>query len=759
MTIDELKAQKIWICWNYAMQNGNRTKKPCASDGGITGSNHAFRATWVTFEEAMRAEEASSYGGVGFIIPKGMYFLDIDHRDEADAMVQLQIRRHDTYAEKSVSGNGIHIYGCCDYDRIPKIKDKDGKEKLDPKFYVKNPHNKMELYVGGLTNRFAVFTGDVFHDAPLNDGTEAVLTTLQKDMLRKQPVNYRPKEDGDRAIFDIVCSLRKAKNGGKFARLFDRGDISEYGSASEADAALCALIAFRTGDDAALIDAVFRRSALYRRKWEREDYKAATIRVGVEACHGVFHASVMDHPDFIHFNTKGQPVISCPALADYIRQHLSYIFVRDSARHGVLRYVYEGGVYRLYADDMLKGLIKNCIAAYDPEIIEMRKVDETFRILTTDLDYIKDSDLNADEDIINFQNGILHLSTMKLTEHSADILSTIQIPCEWTREEIATPVFDAFMQTLTDGETEIEHLLLEFIGACLSNVKGWRMKKALFMYGAGDTGKSRLKCLVEQLLGRGNYVGIDLREIEARFGTGLIYGMRLAGSSDMSFITVDELKTFKKCTGGDSIFAEFKGQNGFEFTFNGLFWFCMNQLPRFGGDDGQWVHDRIMQVHCKNAIPIDKQDRLLGEKLYAERDGIVRKAIHALRAVIQNGYRFTEPQSVLSAREEYMVENNSVLAFHAECMMKRLEGAKCSEVTTGKVYRIYQAWCRDNNNGFAKTAREFRTTLARYYHTDFSSMTIRRSYGNVYRDLLLRPEALQEYTGFWSSPEDDFLKD
>ena len=477
----------------------------------------------------------------------------------------------------------------------------------------------------------------------------------------------------------------------------------------------------------------------------------------MEACHGVFHASVMDHPDFIHFNTKGQPVISCPALADYIRQHLSYIFVRDSARHGVLCYVYEGGVYRLYADDMLKGLIKNCIAAYDPEMIEMRKVDETFRILTTDLNYIKDSDLNADEDIINFQNGILHLSTMELTEHASDLLSTIQITCEWACEEIATPVFDAFMQTLTDGDTEIERLLLEFIGACLSNVKGWRMKKALFMYGAGDTGKSRLKCLVEQLLGRGNYVGIDLREIEARFGTGLIYGMRLAGSSDMSFITVDELKTFKKCTGGDSIFAEFKGQNGFEFTFNGLFWFCMNQLPRFGGDDGQWVHDRIMQVHCKNAIPIDKQDRLLGEKLYAERDGIVRKAIHALRAVIQNGYRFMEPQSVLSAREEYMVENNSVLAFHAECMMKRPEGAKCSEVTTGKVYRIYQAWCRDNNNGFAKTAREFRTTLARYYKTDFSSMTIRRSYGSVYKDLILNEDAVRECTVPYNGAEEDFL--
>ena len=44
----------------------------------------------------------------------------------------------------------------------------------------------------------------------------------------------------------------------------------------------------------------------------------------------------------------------------------------------------------------------------------------------------------------------------------------------------------------------------------------------------------------------------------------------------MSFLSVDELKTFKKMTGGDSLFAEFKGQQAFEFTFNGLLWLCMN---------------------------------------------------------------------------------------------------------------------------------------------------------------------------------------
>lgn len=137
---------------------------------------------------------------------------------------------------------------------------------------------------------------------------------------------------------------------------------------------------------------------------------------------------------------------------------------------------------------------------------------------------------------------------------------------------------------------------MEFIGVCVSNIKGWRMKKSLFLVGAGDTGKSQLKSLVERMLGSENFVGIDLKEIEARFGTGAIYGTRLAGSSDMSFMSVDELKTFKKITGGDSLFAEFKGQQGFQYTYGGLLWFCMNRLPKFGGDDGQWVYNRIMVV-------------------------------------------------------------------------------------------------------------------------------------------------------------------
>lgn len=320
------------------------------------------------------------------------------------------------------------------------------------------------------------------------------------------------------------------------------------------------------------MDILFRQSKLYRDKWDREDYRTSTIENAIKVCHGKFYMGGKNRPAYIYYDDKAKKMkVSCPLLARHIRENLHYIFVRDSARGGVLRYVYENGCYRLYADEMLKGIIKNYITDFDESILQMKDVNEVFGNITTDLKFKTNEELNADENIINFQNGILRLSDMKLLPHSPEIMSTIQIPCDWLGEDKATPVFDKFMNDLTSGDKEVQNLLLEFMGAALSNVKGHRLKKSLFMVGKGDTGKSQLKSLTEKLLGSGNFIGMDLKEIESRFGTGNLYNKRLAGSSDMSFLTVHELRIFKQCTGGDSIFAEFKGLNGFEYTYKGLF--------------------------------------------------------------------------------------------------------------------------------------------------------------------------------------------
>ncbi len=631
MHMDELKSQKIWLCWNYETRKGKRTKVPISASGAATGTNSEYAHTWVTYDEAFKAAEERGYNGVGFKIPQGYFFLDIDHKELSDPFVQLMLERFNSYAEYSVSGGGIHIYGKCDINQVPTYLDKDGKLRLDKAFYMKNPHNSTELYCGGITNRFAVYTGNVIRNVPLKECTDALLVTLDKDMRRKQKVKYSEKRDGDdRELFDIVANLLKQKNGEKFRKLYCDGDFSDYGSQSEADCALCAMIAFRTGADPEMIDRVFRSSALYREKWEREDYRTATIEKGIEACDGILHKSKMEHPYFIRFNkATGEPYIVTPLLARYVRENLNYILVRDNGKQGLLKYVYENGCYRLYSNDMFMGIIKQCIADYDEELVKMSKVAEALQHITTDLNYISQEELDADENLINFKNGLLRVTETDtvLIPHTPTVYSTIQILCDWTGRPEPTPVFDAYMKKLTNGDPAIERLLLEFIGVCISNIKGWRLKKSLFLVGDGDTGKSQLKSLVERLLGKGNFIGIDLKEIEARFGIGAIYGTRLAGSSDMSFLTVDELKTFKKITGGDSLYAKFKGQQAFEFTYNGLLWFCMNRLPKFGGDGGQWVYNRIMVVRCPNVIPKEQQDKRLLDKLYAERGGIVYKAI------------------------------------------------------------------------------------------------------------------------------------
>ena len=458
----------------------------------------------------------------------------------------------------------------------------------------------------------------------------------------------------------------------------------------------------------------------------------------------------LDAPEFVVCDKHGEK-IKGSLLAIYVRKHLNYLLVRNSGRNDKQIYVYSDGVYKLTAPETFKGLIKQFIADYDESLITMPVVNEAFGQLSTDLNYIRIEELDADESIINFQNGLLKVTADELTlfDHTPDMPTTIQIPCKWAEKETPTPIFDGYLETLTRGNKDVANLLLQFIGVIISNVKGYRMKKSLFMVGPGDTGKSQLKSLCERLIGHDNFSSCDFHDLEERFGTSDLYCKRLAGSADASHMSIKELKTFKKLTGGDSIRAEFKGQKAFDFTYNGLLWLCMNSLPKFGGDNGPWVYERIMVVVCDNVIPKDKQDKTLLEKMYAEREGIIRKAVKALQQVIKNGYRFDEPPGVTAMRENYKNENSSVFIFFVDCMTHRPEGRICDSCTTGKVFKVYRSWCKNNNCGFAENERDFRKQLSLLLGGEFSDVTVKRNGFSYYRDYTLTLDAKQDYSSVY----------
>ena len=74
------------ICLLYTSwatdKNGKSTKQPFAAGGGPTGTDDKWSHTWVTYNEAVKAKEHNPVAaGIGFKIPKGYYFIDIDHKD------------------------------------------------------------------------------------------------------------------------------------------------------------------------------------------------------------------------------------------------------------------------------------------------------------------------------------------------------------------------------------------------------------------------------------------------------------------------------------------------------------------------------------------------------------------------------------------------------------------------------------------------------------------------------------------------------
>ena len=182
--MQELMDMKIWFLWRKEMDGDRINKIPFAAGGGATGTNEKYRHTWVTYDEALSSLTKQSAAGLGFVIPKGYFFLDIDHRPITDPFVQILLERFNSYTERSVSGNGIHIYGKCNFEKLPTYADKNGNPRLDKAYYMKNPSNHLELYIGGLTNRFAAYTGDVILNEPLKESTAAILLTLDKNMRK-----------------------------------------------------------------------------------------------------------------------------------------------------------------------------------------------------------------------------------------------------------------------------------------------------------------------------------------------------------------------------------------------------------------------------------------------------------------------------------------------------------------------------------------------------------------------------------------------
>ena len=266
-----LKSMQNWCAWKLEQRKGKPTKVPYQVNGIRASSTD--RNTWTSFEAISELLSTDSqYNGHGFMVSDDIVFIDVDHCISDDGIIDQ--RGADilsafplSYAEISQSGNGLHI--------------------LTRGLLPRNCNNRKHGVEMHSSARFCAITGNAIQsNEPVveQDGISYVYNKYGKREKASSDCTVITgiSNNTDRWVIAHASNVT-GKRGRDFQTLFFSGDISAYASASEADSALCTLLAFWCDRDPTQINRLFRQSGLYRPKWEREDYRNRTI------CHACEH--------------------------------------------------------------------------------------------------------------------------------------------------------------------------------------------------------------------------------------------------------------------------------------------------------------------------------------------------------------------------------------------------------------------------------------------------------------------------------------
>lgn len=224
--------------------------------------------TWTDFDTACKY--AKENGGVALAYAldgkDGIACIDLDgcmaeNGDFSETAQQAFMAANGSYAEKSVSGKGLHIFG--------KTKGADLRSFSKDK--------TMEYYQGG---HFITMTGDNYGSSELKSFDTPIMTSVLESKLEKR-VAWENTGKGTAGLssMDDREMLEKAfgaKNGETVKRLYNGEDLR--GNHSNSDMSLMNYLAFWSNHDIDQMLRVFSTSGLYRPEKPQSYYEYTAIK-------------------------------------------------------------------------------------------------------------------------------------------------------------------------------------------------------------------------------------------------------------------------------------------------------------------------------------------------------------------------------------------------------------------------------------------------------------------------------------------------
>ena len=738
-----MQAYPNWILWRQEDHGREKpTKVPYAAKGSYAKSNDA--STWASFDEALTTFRRGGFNGLGFVF-EGTRFVGVDidgcfnpESGEFSTEALDVVHRLNSYTERSQSGKGFHI--------IMEGKLPSGRRK----------NGAFEMYGKGSPRYFAM-TGDVWDGLTEIRADQAAIDEVHRRCIQPQekPQPVEPAGAGACDLFtefdDDETLLAKARKDGLFETLFSGNWQGKYKSQSEADMALADKLAFWCGREIEQMDRIFRRSGLYREKWDRPQsgstYGFLTLEKAAAECRQTYNPRAYFEKRVAREVTgRGQERRTLADLHpenndrygwnDIGNGNLFADWFKDRARFVPDRnkwFVFSGKVWRadvggLMAMQLAKKLA-DLLMVYALSIEEeklrrsymefaarwqKRSYRETILKDAAGVYPIPFSTFDRNPMIFNCLNGTRNFETGEFYKHRPeDFLSKLagvnfdpSARCErWERfitevmqgdKEKARFLQKALGYSLT-GDTKHECFFILY-GPLSRNGKGTTMET--YMCLMGDYGcAAKPDTIAQKQAANGSGPSEDIARL---------VGARFVNISEPDKRLVLSAALVKTLTGRDTINARFLHENSFEFRPDFKLFINTNYLPQVT-DVTLFSSGRVKVIPFERHFEDDEQDKgLKGELAKSENlSGILNWCIEGLNALKEDG--FESPASVETATAEYRQRSDKMGRFVAE----ELEAGSLYEVRTGEVYDRYRAWCLEN--GFhPENAANFKQGISKF---------------------------------------------
>lgn len=286
-----LKENAKFCNWKYETRDGNLTKVPYNPHTMNKASVNNLN-TFTDFSSVINA--LNNFDGIGIRVDGKIIAIDLDHCIEEGKICSWaeEIISHfqDTYIEISPSGKGLRIILLAP-DNYSYDKDK---------YYIKK--NNVEVYVAGTTNRFVTLTGNAIQKTDVVgniDGFQWLIDTYMKRPISNSSIFTNEHRESYLTDESVIQKAMSSKQGEKFNKLWNC-DTSDYPSHSESDLALISILAFYCNGNKEQIDRLYRRSNLFRAKWDEfrgnKTYGEITIDTALSGIKDFYSPVIQTNP-------------------------------------------------------------------------------------------------------------------------------------------------------------------------------------------------------------------------------------------------------------------------------------------------------------------------------------------------------------------------------------------------------------------------------------------------------------------------------